>query len=132
MGDQATRSSTTIAWSEHENTFLNLYAGGVSDVMPLEKAKAKCVDLGSSCFGVTCGHDAAFGTGGDGESPLESCTVRAGECSAHGLYGCPEGKDRGLQESPTHEVSYVKEEKEDVRMSQAQSMLSKLAVRTIA
>jgi len=98
-----------VSWSKHEDTFLNLYAGGVSDVMTLEAAKVMCIKVGSSCYGVTCGYDAAFGTGREGnEGQEESCTVRAGECSVHGLYGCPEGKNHGLQESPTHEVSYVK------------------------
>jgi len=98
-----------VSWSKHEDTFLNLYAGGVSDVMTLKVAKVKCVKMGSSCFGVTCGYDATFGTGREGSDDWEeSCTVRAGECSVHGLYGCPEGKYHGLQESPTHEVSYVK------------------------
>merc|ERR550532_745101 len=77
--------------------------------MTLKVAMDKCIELGHACYGVTCGHDAVFGTGDPkSEEREKSCTVRAGECSVHGLYGCPEGKDHGLQESPTHEVSYVK------------------------
>mmetsp|Transcript_5401 Transcript_5401/g.15046 ORF Transcript_5401/g.15046 Transcript_5401/m.15046 type:complete len:216 (-) Transcript_5401:105-752(-) len=103
----------SMHWAKHSDTFLNLYARGDSAVTSLEQAKARCMQYGLDCLGVTCGYDANFGTGhAEMSDPESSCTVREGRCAVHALYSCPPGKTRGLQPSPTHEVTYLKVSKD--------------------
>lgn len=109
---ESVAASNQAGWTRHPDTFLGRYAGDFSEVMKLELAKAKCIELGRACFGVTCGYDAVDGTGHSGMVVAEeSCTVRAGLCDGF-AEGCPSGRRRGLQRSPTDEVSYVKEEED--------------------
>jgi len=98
-------------WTKHPDTFLNLYAGENSTVMLLEEAKTQCIKLGAECFGVTCGYDGSQGPKQPKlQNPEANCTVRQGICAVRMVYPCPPGATRGLQPSPTHEVSFVKEE----------------------